>query len=197
MLDYDVLFRYIVVGDAGVGKTCLLLRFTRGEFLAQHDMTLGVDFGTRCLRLEDGSMGKIVVWDTAGQECFRSIVRAYYRGAAAVLLVYDVTQRRTFSHALSWLREVRDFATRPPVVVLVGNKSDTEARREVTCDEAASFAAVHGLLFIETSALSGHNVSEAFLAPVGLLLETGARPGVSRIERLGDEAPALKHCCSA
>ena len=154
--------RCIVVGDAAVGKSCLLLRFARDEFRRQHDMTIGVDFASRTVDV-DGTQVKFQIWDTAGQEAFRCIVRSFFRGAAAVLLVYDVTRRATLEHVRSWLDDVRGISTETPTVVLVGNKCDAEEAREVGSEEGHAFANEHGLLFVETSAKEKHNVAEAFL----------------------------------
>ena len=96
-MSYSYLFKYIIIGDTGVGKSCLLLQFTDKRFRHDHDLTIGVEFGSRMLRLEDKEI-KLQIWDTAGQESFRSITRSYYRGAAGALLVYDITRRDTFSH---------------------------------------------------------------------------------------------------
>eukprot|EP00931_Biecheleriopsis_adriatica_P022478 TRINITY_DN14431_c0_g1_i1.p1 TRINITY_DN14431_c0_g1~~TRINITY_DN14431_c0_g1_i1.p1 ORF type:complete len:205 (+),score=19.61 TRINITY_DN14431_c0_g1_i1:151-765(+) len=150
MADYNYLFKYIIVGDAGVGKSCLLLQFTDRRFRAEHDMTIGVEFGHRVVDIADQRI-KLQIWDTAGQEAFRSITRAYYRGATGALLVYDISRRATFEHLAQWLMDAR-----------IGNKSDLE-RREVSVEEGAWFARQNGLFFLETSAKTGQNVESAFL----------------------------------
>jgi len=161
MADYNYLFKYIIVGDAGVGKSCLLLQFTDKRFRAEHDMTIGVEFGHRLAEL-DGQKIKLQIWDTAGQEAFRSITRAYYRGATGALLVYDISRRASFDHLAQWLTDARQNAQPNMVIILIGNKSDLE-RREVTYEEGAWFARQNGLFFLETSAKTGQNVEAAFL----------------------------------
>jgi Ras-related protein Rab-2A len=158
---YAFMFKYIIVGDTSVGKSCLLLNFTDKRFRADHDVTIGVEFGSRSV-VVDGKNIKIQIWDTAGQESFRSITRAYYRGATGALLVYDVSRRATFNHLTQWLEDVRKHVDGKTVIALIGNKSDLP-RREVQFAEGEQFAKDNGLTFVETSAKTSENVEEAFL----------------------------------
>lgn len=153
----------VVIGDTGVGKSCLLLQFVDRRFSAVHDLTIGVDFGSRIVDV-GGERVKLQIWDTAGQESFRSIARSYYRDAAGALLVYDVTRRETFQHLERWLSEAKQFASQQICVTLVGNKSDLVKRRVVPRDDAETWAAENGLDYIETSAKSADGVDEAFLS---------------------------------
>ncbi|KAM3720302.1 Ras-related protein [Dirofilaria immitis] len=122
----------------------------------------GVEFGARMITI-DSKQIKLQIWDTAGQESFRSITRSYYRGAAGALLVYDITRRDTFNHLASWLEDARQHSNSNMVIMLIGNKSDLEARREVKKEEGEAFAREHGLIFMETSAKTAANVEEAFI----------------------------------
>jgi len=158
MTPYQYLFKYIIIGDTGVGKSCLLLQFTDKRFRTDHDLTIGVEFGARLINI-DGKQIKLQIWDTAGQESFRSITRSYYRGAAGALLVYDISRRDTFNHLSRWLDEVRQNANAHMTIMLIGNKSDLE-RREVSAEEGHEFARQHGLIFLETSAKTAQNVEE-------------------------------------
>lgn len=160
-MSYAYLFKYIIIGDTGVGKSCLLLQFTDKRFRADHDLTIGVEFGARLITIENKQI-KLQIWDTAGQESFRSITRSYYRGASGALLVYDISRRDTFNHLLRWLEEARANANPNLVLMLIGNKSDLE-RREVSYEEGAKFAREHGLIFCETSAKTAQNVEDAFM----------------------------------
>jgi Ras-related protein Rab-2A len=162
-MSYAYLFKYIIIGDTGVGKSCLLLQFTDKRFQPVHDLTIGVEFGARMITI-DGKQMKLQIWDTAGQESFRSITRSYYRGAAGALLVYDITQRHTFNHLTSWLEDARQHSTSTMVIMLIGNKCDLYARREVQKEEGEAFAREHGLIFMETSAKTAANVEEAFIS---------------------------------
>lgn len=147
---------------SGVGKSCLLLQFTDKRFQPVHDLTIGVEFGARMINLQD-KLVKLQIWDTAGQESFRSITRSYYRGAAGALLVYDITRRDTFQHLGRWLEEARQHSQSNMVIMLIGNKNDLEHRRAVSTEEGQAFADANGLIFMETSAKTAHNVEEAFL----------------------------------
>ncbi|KAM7158904.1 ras-related protein Rab-2B isoform 2-T2 [Molossus nigricans] len=160
-MTYAYLFKYIIIGDTGVGKSCLLLQFTDKRFQPVHDLTIGVEFGARMVNI-DGKQIKLQIWDTAGQESFRSITRSYYRGAAGALLVYDITRRETFNHLTSWLEDARQHSSSNMVIMLIGNKSDLESRRDVKREEGEAFAREHGLVFMETSAKTACNVEEVF-----------------------------------
>lgn len=161
-MSYAYLFKYIIIGDTGVGKSCLLLQFTDKRFQPVHDLTIGVEFGARMITI-DGKQIKLQIWDTAGQEAFRSITRSYYRGAAGALLVYDITRRETFNHLTTWLEDARQHSNSNMVIMLIGNKSDLDSRREVKKEEGEAFAREHGLVFMETSARTAANVEEAFI----------------------------------
>jgi len=162
MSAFSYLFKYIVIGDTGVGKSCLLLQFTDKRFQPVHDLTIGVEFGARMVTV-DSKQIKLQIWDTAGQESFRSITRSYYRGAAGALLVYDITRRETFSHLTRWLEEARQNANPSMVIMLIGNKSDLDHRRQVSKEEGEKFAKDNGLIFLEASAKTAANVEEAFI----------------------------------
>lgn len=161
-MSYAYLFKYIIIGDTGVGKSCLLLQFTDKRFQPVHDLTIGVEFGARMITIDNRQI-KLQIWDTAGQESFRSITRSYYRGAAGALLVYDITRRETFNHLTRWLEEARQNANQSMVIMLIGNKSDLDHRRQVSKEEGENFAREHGLIFLETSAKTAANVEEAFI----------------------------------
>ncbi|KAG2157646.1 GTPase [Suillus bovinus] len=161
MADYDYLFKVVLIGDSGVGKSNILSRFTRNEFNLESKSTIGVEFATRSITV-DGKTVKAQIWDTAGQERYRAITSAYYRGAVGALLVYDISKHATYVSVMRWLKELRDHADSNIVMMLVGNKSDLKHLRAVPTEEAKSFAAENELSFIETSALDASNVESAF-----------------------------------
>ncbi|CAG7836494.1 unnamed protein product [Allacma fusca] len=161
-MSYEYLFKYIIIGDVAVGKSSLLMQFLDKQFTRDHDSTIGVDFGTRQLTLDQKQI-KLQIWDTAGQETFRSIGRSYYRGSAAALLVYDVTKRRTYNQLNTWLEDLRRHCGSHMVIMLIGNKNDLEDQREVGKEEGEDYAAQHGLIFKETSAKTFAEVEEAFM----------------------------------
>ncbi|AES63149.1 putative small GTPase superfamily, P-loop containing nucleoside triphosphate hydrolase [Medicago truncatula] len=164
--EYDYLFKVVLIGDSGVGKSNLLSRFTRNEFCLESKSTIGVEFATRTLQVE-GRTVKAQIWDTAGQERYRAITSAYYRGALGALLVYDVTKPTTFDNVTRWLKELRDHADANIVIMLIGNKTDLKHLRAVATEDAQSYAEKEGLSFIETSALEATNVEKAFQTTLG------------------------------
>ncbi|XP_038624824.1 ras-related protein Rab-25 [Tachyglossus aculeatus] len=159
--DYNFVFKVVLIGESGVGKTNLLSRFTRNEFSHDSRTTIGVEFSTRTVLVGSAAV-KAQIWDTAGLERYRAITSAYYRGAVGALLVFDVTKQQSFAVAERWLRELYDHAEATIVVMLVGNKCDLAQARQVPTDEARTFAENNGLLFLETSALDSTNVELAF-----------------------------------
>lgn len=159
--EYDYLFKVVLIGDSGVGKSNLLSRFTRNEFNLESKSTIGVEFATRSIQV-DGRTIKAQIWDTAGQERYRAITAAYYRGAVGALLVYDIAKHLTYENVERWLKELRDHADSNIVIMLVGNKSDLRHLRAVPTEEAKAYAERNGLSFIETSALDSTNVEQAF-----------------------------------
>ncbi|KAH7294666.1 hypothetical protein KP509_27G012200 [Ceratopteris richardii] len=160
-VEYDYLFKVVLIGDSGVGKSNLLSRFTRNEFHLESKSTIGVEFATRTIQV-DGKTIKAQIWDTAGQERYRAITSAYYRGAVGALLIYDITKQASYAHVEKWLKELRDHADANIVIMLVGNKSDLVHLRAVSTQDAENFAEKEGLSFIETSALNASNVETAF-----------------------------------
>mmetsp|Transcript_36964 Transcript_36964/g.58135 ORF Transcript_36964/g.58135 Transcript_36964/m.58135 type:complete len:215 (-) Transcript_36964:264-908(-) len=168
---YEYIFKYIIIGDMGSGKSCLLHNFTEGKFVPDSPHTIGVEFGTRVIEVM-GKKIKLQIWDTAGQERFRAVTRSYYRGAAGALLVYDISRRATFNHLTSWLTDAKTLTTPNTVIMLIGNKSDLDEQRDVPYEEASAFAEENGLIFLETSAKTGTNVEEAFLKTASLIFQS-------------------------
>ncbi|KAA1471523.1 ras-domain-containing protein [Dentipellis sp. KUC8613] len=159
---YDFLMKFIIIGEAGTGKSCLLHHFTHNSFKEHSQHTIGVEFSSRTVKLGEKRI-KLQLWDTAGQERFRSVTRSYYRGAAGVILVYDITNRDSFLKLPVWLADARALASSHLVAVLVGNKSDREDDREVEWAEASRWAAENDVHFLEASSLTGENVETPFL----------------------------------
>lgn len=151
----------VLIGDSGVGKSNILGRFTRNEFNLDSKSTIGVEFATRTVNVDDKTI-KAQIWDTAGQERYRAITSAYYRGAVGALLMYDISKGDSYENVSRWLTELREHADPQIVIMLVGNKSDLKHLRAVPTEEAKAFAAENNLLFIETSALDASNVELAF-----------------------------------
>jgi len=170
--NYDYLYKVVVTGDSGVGKTNIITRFTANEFHLENKATIGVEFGHSELTLQDGTKIKVQIWDTAGQERFRAITRGYYRGAVGALIVYDITKAVTFKNVEKWLQEMHEHADKDIVIMLVGNKLDLKASREVATEDAKRFAQKNNLLYIETSALDGENIQLAFQQTINAIYES-------------------------
>eukprot|EP01084_Bolivina_argentea_P147371 257857_1 len=162
--EYDYLFKLLLIGDSGVGKSCLLLRFADDTYTESYISTIGVDFKIRTLNL-DGKTIKLQIWDTAGQERFQSLGSAFYRGADACILVFDVTQQDSFSHLTSWMEEFNIQAGKRDCV-LIGNKVDLGDKRSVTSRTAQTWCQKNdeSITYYETSAKDNSGVGEAFLA---------------------------------
>eukprot|EP01038_Epipyxis_sp_PR26KG_P011210 gene11210-15041_t len=160
--DYDYLFKLVLIGDNGVGKSALLLRFAENTFseIPASSATIGVDFKFRILKVEKKTV-KLQIWDTAGQERFKTITSAYYRGADGIIMIYDITNHDSFRHMNEWFQEVNRYASESCVKLIVANKIDLE-NRVISINEGKTYAQSLNLPFIETSASDGTNVEEAF-----------------------------------
>ncbi|KAM7375719.1 hypothetical protein PAMP_005499 [Pampus punctatissimus] len=171
---YDFLFRLLLLGDSGVGKTCILRRFTDSEFDPTHISTIGVDFKMKTLEI-DGVKVRVQIWDTAGQERYQTITKQYYRRAQGIIFVYDITNEPSFQHIVKWASDVDECAPDEVQRILVGNKSDEEPMRQVTKDEGSKLAETYGMDFFETSASSGSNITESFTRVTELVLQAHTR----------------------
>ncbi|OAY65136.1 GTP-binding protein YPTM2 [Ananas comosus] len=147
--EYDYLFKLLLIGDSGVGKSCLLLRFADDSYLESYISTIGVDFKIRTVE-QDGKTIKLQIWDTAGQERFRTITSSYYRGAHGIIIVYDVTDQESFNNVKQWLNEIDRYASENVNKLLVGNKCDLTANKVVSYETAKAFADEIGIPFMET-----------------------------------------------
>ena len=174
---YDHMFRYIIVGDMAVGKSCLLLQFTDHKFRHQHELTIGVEFGGKTIEVKNKNI-KIQIWDTAGQEAFRSITRNYYKNCACSIIVYDITNKKSFLNLDNWLKEVSDNCSKHVKIVLVGNKKDLEEERQVRYEEGKELADKNKMLFLETSAKTAENVQECFYLSAEKILEQISKTGI-------------------
>jgi len=174
--EYDYLFKLLLIGDSGVGKSCLLLRFADDTYTESYISTIGVDFKIRTIELE-GKTVKLQIWDTAGQERFRTITSSYYRGAHGIIVVYDVTDQDTFGNVKQWLQEIDRYACEGVNKLLVGNKSDLTSKKVVEYTVAKEFADGLSIPFLETSAKNSTNVEQAFLTMAKQIKDrTGSAP---------------------
>ncbi|CAD8116954.1 unnamed protein product [Paramecium sonneborni] len=174
MNNYNYLLKFIIVGDICVGKSCLVLQFTDSKFRNEHDATIGVEFGSKYTTINDKRI-KLQIWDTSGQEAFKSIVRSYYRGSIGGILVFDVTSRQSFENITKWNKEIQSYACDKIEMTLIQMKSAIiiiiYIRRQVSRDEAQAFAKREGFTYFETSAKTGENVNNVFEQMAKIILK--------------------------
>ncbi len=169
MSNYNYLMKFILIGNSGVGKSSLLFQFIENRFKNGVEPTIGIEFGTKMLEV-GGKTVRLQIWDSAGQENYRSITRAYYRNTICTLLVYDVTSRKSFDDVKVWFDEAKTYGNENMYFVLVGNKCELEGNREVAASEGERLARENGMLFFETSAIQKINVDKAFSAIIEKIL---------------------------
>ena len=166
---FDHLFKILIIGESGVGKTCFLLRYAENSFVANHLLTIGIDFKIKVVEIE-GKVIKLQIWDTAGQDRFRTITKTYYKGSHGVILVYDVCDERSFGNVKNWVNQIEQNAKSSICKVLVGNKCD-KAERVIKEEQGRQLAEEFNMKFYETSAKTGQNVEEAFRYLTGEILK--------------------------
>ncbi|WFD30304.1 GTP-binding protein [Malassezia sp. CBS 17886] len=175
---YDLLVKLLLIGDSGVGKSCLLLRFCDDAWTPSFITTIGIDFKIRTIEVGDKRV-KLQIWDTAGQERFRTITTAYYRGAMGILLVFDVTDEKSFQDIRNWYKDVDQHASEGVRKILVGNKCDWEEKRAVSREQAEELANELGVTYVETSAKTNTNVDEAFFVLAGQVKDHLVEQGIT------------------
>jgi Ras-related protein Rab-11A len=159
---FDFVYKIVMIGDHGVGKTQLVIRYTKNDFDAHSKTTIGVEFTTKSHTIDGKSIGA-QIWDTAGEEKYKSLTSIYYKGAVGALLVYDITRRSTFERICNqWMNELKNYSDPNIITILIGNKCDLKERQEVTTEEAETFARNNGIAYMEASAKSAMNVQVAF-----------------------------------
>ena len=158
----EFLYKILLLGDTSVGKTCFLMRYTDNTFQEIHMSTIGLDYKLKNVQLDDGKMYKIQIWDTAGQDRFRSITKNYYKGAHGIVLIYDITDKKTFENVRNWVRQIKEEVSDKVCIILVANKIDAEEKRVVSTEEGEKMAAEFNMMFFECSAKTGDNIDNAF-----------------------------------
>lgn len=168
-------FKLVLLGDSAVGKSCLVVRFVRDEFFEFQEPTIGAAFLTQTVTLDDATV-KFEIWDTAGQERYRSLAPMYYRGAAAAIVVFDITKKDSFNGAKSWVKELQRRGDPNVVIALAGNKADMESKRKVQTEEAQQYAQDSDIIYMETSAKTALNVRNLFVEIAKKLPKTTTAP---------------------
>jgi len=171
-MSYSYTFKYVTVGNSGSGKSSIALMFTGGTYNYMHNLTIGVEFVSKIVTIPNTNIKcQLQLWDTAGQESFRSITRSYYRGSAVAIIVYDITNRVSFTQINTWIKDVKETSKDTHVIVIVGNKCDLSHKREVSTLEGKKFASKHGFLFFETSAKTGVNIDKLFETSANMIYQ--------------------------
>ena len=161
MEEYDMMVKVIIIGDSGVGKTNIMSKFLKNKFMEESKATVGVEFGSKLFDL-NGHKIRAQIWDTAGQEKYKSITGAYFKGSKGALVVYDITQKSTYESLEKWVNDLKSAGDPKITIILIGNKSDLEENRQVSKEQGEEKAKSFGCAFLETSALSGDNIDKAF-----------------------------------
>ena len=165
---YHYLLKYIIIGNSSVGKSNLLLRYCNNKFSDDYQATIGVEFGAKNIEYNNKTY-RIQIWDTAGQESFRSITRAYYKNCVCAIIVYDITNRDSFESIKDWVKDIKDSSPKTVLISLVGNKIDLEKMRVISFEEGKEYAQKNNFNFMETSAKTGVGVKEIFYNSVNII----------------------------
>jgi small GTP-binding protein len=192
----DFAFKILLLGDSSVGKTCFLKRYTDNTFQDAYLSTIGFDFKFKFVTLDNGKTVKVQLWDTAGQERFRTIAKSYYKGAHGIILIYDVTNRKTYDNIKKWLNQIRDEASNRISIILVANKIDCEDTRQVTKEEGETLAKASNLPIFEASAKDSINVNESFQFLIEKINENVSNIITQNVTKLNNNKKQdKKGCC--
>ena len=190
----ELLYKILLLGDSSVGKTCFLMRYTDNTYQEIHMSTIGIDNKFKDVELEDGKKVKIQIWDTAGQDRFRSITRNYYKGANGIVLIFDVTNKKSYENVKNWVKQIKEEVSSRVTIILVANKIDDVNHRIVTKEEGEKIANECGLMFFECSAKTGENIEHAFNELVKKTVENYSKVGQGG-EKVKKKKNSKKGCC--
>ena len=160
----DLVYKILLLGDSEVGKSCFLMRYSDNVFVDNYITTIGLDYKLKYVQLESGEMIKVQLWDTAGQDRYRTIAKNYYKGSHGILLLYDITKLNSFENIREWIKDIREEVYEKAIIFLIGNKIDKNEERVITTEQGEKLAKEYDLPFFEASAKSGENVDEIFKA---------------------------------
>ena len=194
-IDTDLVYKILLLGDSEVGKSCFLMRYADNVFVDNYITTVGLDYKLKYIQLESGEMIKVQLWDTAGQDRYRTIAKNYYKGSHGILLLYDVTKVNSFENISEWIKDIRDEVYEKTIIFLIGNKIDKSNERKVTKEQGEKLATEYNLPFFEASAKSGENVDEVFKALYKKIGEVYIDMQKERGEKLEGKNAKKKKCC--
>ena len=162
--DSDLVFKILLLGDSEVGKSCFLMRYSENVFIENYITTIGLDYKLKTVKLDTGKTIKVQLWDTAGQDKYRTIAKNYYKGSHGILLLYDITKQSSFDNIREWVRDIKEEVNEKAILFLIGNKIDMEDQRKIPKEKGVELAEEFKIPFFEASAKSGENVDEVFKA---------------------------------
>ena len=190
----EFMYKILLLGDSSVGKTCILTRYSENTFQEDHLATIGLDFKQKNVNLENGKSVKVQIWDTAGQDRFKSITKNYYKGAHGIMLIYDVTTRKSFDNVRNWIDTIKEEVSDKVNIILVGNKIDNNDNRQVTTEEGQEIANEYKLPFYETSAKTGDNIDKAFNDLITRVVDVFGKYE-EKGQKLGNKKKKSSRCC--
>ena len=191
----ESLFKILILGDSTVGKTCFLTRYADNTFQENQMATLGVDYKLKNVKMEDGNIVKLQIWDTAGQDRFHSLTRNYFKGAHGIILLYDITTQSSFDNVSKWIKQIKEDASEKVVIILIGNKIDLEHKRAIPTEEGEKIAEDFGLIFFECSAKTGKNINEAFNELIKKTVANFSKPAGKGQKLKQNRSDGSKGCC--
>ena len=195
--DSDLVYKILLLGDSEVGKSCFLMRYADNVFVENYISTIGLDYKLKYIQIESGEIIKVQLWDTAGQDRYRTIAKNYYKGSHGILLLYDVTKKESFDNIKEWIKQIREEVSEKTIIFLVGNKIDKTDLRKITTEEGAKLAEEYKLPFYEASAKSGENIEDVFNALYKKIGEVYAEFSKSNGRKLNQNKAKdkKKKCC--
>ena len=193
--DADLVFKILLLGDSEVGKSCFLMRYSENVFIENYITTIGLDYKLKTVKLDTGKTIKVQLWDTAGQDKYRTIAKNYYKGSHGILLLYDITKQSSFDNIREWVRDIKEEVSEKAIIFLIGNKIDIEDQRKISKEKGEELAEEFKIPFFEASAKSGENVDEVFKALYNKICEIYGDLEKERGSKLIKKSKMKKKCC--
>ena len=193
--DSDLVIKILLLGDSEVGKSCFLMRYSENVFIENYITTIGLDYKLKTVKLDTGKTIKVQLWDTAGQDKYRTIAKNYYKGSHGILLLYDITKQSSFDNIREWVRDIKEEVSEKAIIFLIGNKIDIEDQRKISKEKGEELAEEFKIPFFEASAKSGENVDEVFKALYNKICEIYGDLEKERGSKLIKKSKMKKKCC--
>ena len=193
--DSDLVFKILLLGDSEVGKSCFLMRYSENVFIENYITTIGLDYKLKTVKLDTGKTIKVQLWDTAGQDKYRTIAKNYYKGSHGILLLYDITKQSSFDNIREWVRDIKEEVNEKAILFLIGNKIDMEDQRKIPKEKGVELAEEFKIPFFEASAKSGENVDEVFKALYNKICEIYGDLERERGTKLIKKRKIKSRCC--